>query len=84
MCDVRRLIRLTKTTLTQKAVILEKADNNLEEIAQRHVNLQLEQEEECVVDCHDCFDTMVKTYELDKPRYHCENCDLIIGEHGWL
>ena len=65
-------------------VFLEKADNNLEEIAQRPGSLQLEQEEENVVDCPDCFDSMIKAYESDKLRYHCENCDLVIGEHGWL
>jgi transposase-like protein len=75
---------LTKTITTQKVVFLEKADNNLEEIAQRDGSLQLEQEEENVVDCPDCFDTMIKIYESDKSRYRCENCELIIGEHGWL
>jgi hypothetical protein len=82
---VRRLIGLTKTILSQKAVILERADNNLEEIAdQTPTDLQPEPEEELVVDCPDCFDTMIKIYVSDKARYHCENCDLAIGEHGWL
>jgi hypothetical protein len=82
---VRRLIGLTKTILSQKAVILERADNNLEEIAdQTPTDLQPELEEELVVDCPDCFDTMIKIYDSDKARYQCENCDLAIGECGWL
>jgi hypothetical protein len=66
---VRRLIGLTKTILSQKAVILERADNNLEEIAdQTPTDLQPEPEEELVVDCPDCFDTMIKIYDSDKAR----------------
>jgi Fe-S oxidoreductase len=75
---------MTKPILAQKAVILERADNNLDEIAQALGDLQPEPEEELVVDCPDCFDTMIKIYDSDKPRYQCENCDLTIGEHGWL
>jgi ribosomal protein S27E len=72
---------LTKKILAQKAIILEKADNL--EIDQTQGDLQLEQEsEELVVDCPDCFDTMIKVYDLDKARYQCENCDLTIGEYG--
>ncbi|HZD83535.1 MAG TPA: hypothetical protein VE076_11725 [Nitrososphaeraceae archaeon] len=74
---------MTKKILAQKAIILEKADNL--EIDQTQGDLQLEQEsEELVVDCPDCFDTMIKVYDLDKARYQCENCDLTIGEYGWL
>jgi hypothetical protein len=36
--------------------------------------------EEYTVDCPDCFDTMIKIYEIDKIRYQCENCDLIIPD----
>ena len=72
---------MTKKILAQKAIILEKADNL--EIDQTQGDLQLEQEsEELVVDCPDCFDTMIKVYDLDKARYQCENCDLTIGECG--
>ena len=74
---------MTKKILAQKAIILEKADNL--EIDQTQGDLQLEQEsEELVVDCPDWFDTMIKVYDLDKARYQCENCDLTIGEYGWL
>jgi ribosomal protein S27E len=75
---------LTKPILSQKAVILVRADNNPEEIAQTLTDLQPESEEELVVDCPDCFDTMIKIYDSDKARYKCENCDLTIGERGWL
>jgi hypothetical protein len=78
---------LTKKILAQKTIILEKTDSSLEEIAQTPSDLQLEQKEEVeelVVDCPDCFDTMIKVYDLDKARYQCENCDLKIGEYGWL
>jgi ribosomal protein S27E len=78
---------LTKKILAQKTIILEKTDSSLEEIAQTPSDLQLEQKEEVeelVVDCPDCFDTMIKVYDLDKARYQCENCDLTIGEYGWL
>ena len=75
---------MTKMIITQKVVYLEKADNNLEEIAQRHGSLQPEPEEEFVIDCPDCFDTMIKIYDSDKLRYQCENCDLTVGECGWL
>ena len=74
---------MTKKILAQKAIILEKADNL--EIDQTQADLQLQQEsEELVMDCPDCFDTMIKVYDLDKARYQCENCDLTIGEYGWL
>jgi ribosomal protein S27E len=75
---------LTKPILSQKAVILVRAYNNPEEIAQTLTDLQPESEEELVVDCPDCFDTMIKIYDSDKARYKCENCDLTIGECGWL
>jgi Fe-S oxidoreductase len=75
---------LTKPILSQKAVILERAEINLEEITQTLTDLQPEPEEELVVDCPECFDTMIKIYDSDKARYQCENCDLTIGECGWL
>jgi ribosomal protein S27E len=73
---------LTKKILAQKAVILEEADNL--EIDQNEGDLQTEQEEELVVDCPECFDTMIKVYDSDKLRYQCENCDLTIGKGSWL
>jgi len=41
-----------------------------------------QENEELHVDCHDCFDTMIKIYEFDKARYYCENCDLVIPGEG--
>jgi ribosomal protein S27E len=75
---------LTKKILAQKAVILEEADNL--EIDQKEADQaeQEEKEEELVVDCPDCFDTMIKVYDSDKLRYQCENCDLTIGKGSWL
>jgi ssDNA-binding Zn-finger/Zn-ribbon topoisomerase 1 len=63
-------------------VILEKADNL--EIDQTQRDRQAEQEEEeLLVDCPECFDTMIKVYNSeDKLRYQCENCDLTIGNIG--
>ena len=76
---VRRQFRLSVTILTHKPVILGKAENLL----QTHKDLQLEQQEELVIYCPDCFDTMIKVYDSeDKVRYQCENCDLAIGEVG--
>jgi ribosomal protein S27E len=40
-------------------------------------------QEDQTIDCPDCFDIMTKSYDSDKTRYRCENCDLIIGE-SWL
>jgi hypothetical protein len=39
-------------------------------------------QKEHMIDCPDCFDTMIKIYDSDKIRYQCENCDLIIGENS--
>jgi Zn finger protein HypA/HybF involved in hydrogenase expression len=71
---------MKETILVQKTRVLAKKEDL--EIPQIDISLQLEQKER-VVDCPDCFDTMIKIYDADKIRYQCENCDLIIGE-GWL
>ena len=36
---------------------------------------------ESTVDCPDCSDIMIKSYDSEyKTRYYCENCDLFMGE----
>ena len=68
-------LRLKGTLITQETKTFIKADNL--RIAQ---NPESEQIEEHIVDCPDCFDTMVKIYDSDRIRYYCENCDLIIPQ----
>ena len=67
-----------KITLSAQCTIpLTRADNL--QVAQTHDSIYVQTEEE-TVNCPDCFDTMVKIYQADKIRYHCENCDLIIPD----
>ncbi|HJT50294.1 MAG TPA: hypothetical protein VJ729_19115 [Nitrososphaeraceae archaeon] len=68
---------MTGTLLAQQTISLTR-ENNLQ-LAQTHDSTYV-QTEEPTVDCPDCFDTMVKIYQADKIRYHCENCDLIIPD----
>ena len=68
---------MKSTLLTQEAKTFTKTYNL--QIAQNPQSFY-DQIEEHTVDCPDCFDTMVKTFELDKIRYYCENCDLVIPE----
>jgi ribosomal protein S27E len=68
---------MKSTLLAQQTIPLMRA-NNLR-IAQTHDSTYV-QNEEPIVDCPDCFDTMVKIYDSDKIRYRCENCDLVIPE----
>jgi Zn finger protein HypA/HybF involved in hydrogenase expression len=70
---------LTRTQSFQKKALLEnpyKLQTDQVEDNDLHVY-----QEEQTVDCPDCFDTMIKIYDynLDKMRYQCENCDLIIS-----
>ena len=70
-------LHLKSTLLTQETNTFNKSDSL--QIAQ-NAEIPYEQTEEYAVDCPDCFDTMVKTYDSDKIRYQCENCDLIIPD----
>ena len=70
-------MQLKGTLLTQETKTFTKADNL--QIPQNPKS-SYEQIEEHTVDCPDCFDTMVKAFGLDKIRYYCENCDLVIPE----
>ena len=71
-------LQLKGTLLTQETKTFTKADNL--QIAQDPESRYEQIEAHTVIDCPDCFDTMVKTFELDKIRYYCENCDLVIPE----
>ena len=69
---------MKSTILAQETIPLTKVDNlqtDLSEVDRSHLDT-----EEPGIDCPDCFDTMVKIHQLDKIRYHCENCDLILPE----
>ena len=62
--------------LTQEAV--RKLDDL--EISTRQMDLQSEQEE-LVIDCPDCFDSMIRIYNSeDKLEYQCENCGLTVSK----
>jgi ribosomal protein S27E len=75
--DVRG-IAMTGTMPSQKIVILQSPEVlQIDQIQDN--NLDGPNEEQAVVDCPDCFDTMIKVYDSDKIRYRCENCDLITG-----
>ena len=63
--------------LTQQIITLLTIDN-LQTIPANSHEPCLENEEP-VINCPDCFDTMIKMYYSDKPRYRC---DLVIGEIG--
>ena len=50
------------------------------EIPTRQIDLQSEQEE-LIIDCPDCFDSMIKIYDSeDKLEYQCENCGLTVSK----
>ncbi len=68
---------MKNTILAQQTIPLSRSDN-LQKI-QTH-NIPYSENREFSTDCPDCFDTMVKIYDLDKVRYQCENCDLVISE----
>jgi ribosomal protein S27E len=68
---------LKSIILAQQTILLPRADNL--QTAQTHHG-PYKWNEEFIIECPDCFDTMVKIYELDKVRYQCENCDLVISE----
>ena len=70
-------LQLKSIVLTQDTITLDTTDNL--QTAQTHDSTHA-QNEEPTVDCPDCFDTMVKSYDSDKIRYYCENCDLVIPE----
>ena len=56
-------------------------ENEVEEddvLQQRFMNLDSKYEEGSIIDCPDCFDTMIKVYDSeDRTRYYCENCDYL-------
>jgi len=73
----KRRQRLRRATLTQDAIALEKSptetaatgtDNHLREL----------------LDCPDCFDTMLMFYAWDNMKYICENCGLTIANSAIL
>jgi len=73
----KRRQRLRRATLTQDAIALEKSptetaatgtDNHLREL----------------LDCPDCFDTMLMFYDWDNMKYICENCGLTIANSAIL
>jgi hypothetical protein len=68
-----------KTIPTQKTLVVGRAGDP--EIFRRQ--MQLPPEQEVIVNCPDCFDIMTKIYHSDRLRYHCENCELTIGD-VWL
>jgi len=70
-------LQLKSTLLTQETKPFNRADSL--QIVQNRETLYV-QNEELNVDCPDCCDTMVRTYDSEKIRYYCENCDLVIPE----
>jgi hypothetical protein len=70
-------LQLKSTLLTQETKPFNRADSL--QIVQNRETLYV-QNEELTVDCPDCCDTMVRTYDSEKIRYYCENCDLVIPE----
>jgi transposase-like protein len=68
---------MARTIPSQKVVMLQSSDM-LKTIQIHDNNLDGFNEEQPLVDCPDCYDTMIKIYDSDKIRYRCENCDLII------
>jgi hypothetical protein len=73
---------MTQTISLQELALLENADKLQSDEMDDNDDLHRYQEEQ-IVDCPDCFDTMVKIYDSDRLRYQCENCDLLISA-GWL
>ena len=69
-------LQLKSTILTQET----KSFNKLHRVqVSQNPESSYENIEEYTVDCPDCFDTMIKIFEIDKMRYQCENC-LIISD----
>ena len=70
-------LQLKSALLTQETKTFNKVDRVQ---VSRNPESSYEHIEEYTVDCPDCFDTMIKIFEIDKMRYQCENCDLIIPD----
>ena len=67
---------MSKTVISQTSSLDKKEDDDL--VQQRFINLESKYQEESIIDCPDCFDTMIKVYDSeDRTRYYCENCDYL-------
>jgi transposase-like protein len=67
---------LSKTVISQTSSLDKKEDDDL--VQQRFMNPESKYQEESIIDCPDCFDTMIKVYDSeDRTRYYCENCDYL-------
>ncbi len=73
----KRRQRLRRATLTQDAIALEKSPT---ETAARGTDNHLRE----LLDCPDCFDTMLMFYDWDNMKYICENCGLTIANSAIL
>ena len=73
----KRRQRLRRATLTQDAIALEKSPT---ETAARGTDNHLRE----LLDCPDCFDTMLMFYDWDNMKYICENCGLTIANPSIL
>jgi transposase-like protein len=69
---------LSKTVISQTSSLDKKEDDDL---VQQFINPESKYQEESIIDCPDCFDTMIKVYDSeDRTRYYCENCDYLLVE----
>ena len=73
----KRRQRFRRATLTQDAIALEKSPT---ETAARGTDNHLRE----LLDCPDCFDTMLMFYDWDNMKYICENCGLTIANSAIL
>jgi hypothetical protein len=73
----KRRQRLRRATLIQDAIALEKSPT---ETAARGTYNHLRE----LLDCPDCFDTMLMFYDWDNMKYICENCGLAIANSAIL
>lgn len=67
---------MSKTVISQTSSLDKKEDDDL--VQQRFTNPESKYQEESIIDCPDCFDTMIKVYDSEgRTRYYCENCDYL-------
>jgi hypothetical protein len=68
-------MKLKSANLRYRTVVSEKS--YVEAKTSWLTDIQRESEEESI-DCPECCDAMIRFYDWDTFRYHCENCDLTI------
>lgn len=68
---------MSNTILTH-TLNLENEEEEDDLLQRRLMNPESKYEKESIIDCPDCFDTMIKAYDSEaRTRFYCENCDYL-------